>query len=113
MNAKPNILDMMNAIDLVKAGAAEYVKNNPEGPNWFPCGFAWLAYKCRKNAKEAGTLIAQGFRWDDYEKVYSLSPYQWTNTQSMDYKEAILQAGVEKAKRSYPDIAFYVRTRID
>ena len=110
---KPNILDVQNAVGYIAAGAAEYVQKNPEGPNWYPCGFAWVTYKCRKNAKEAGSLIARGFRWDDYEKVYTLSAYKFANTQSMDYQESVLRAGVAAAARHYPNIHFGIRTRID
>lgn len=108
-----NVREMEEAIRCLKAGAAAYVRNNPEGPHWYPCGFAWVTYKCRKNAKEAGSLIAEGFRWDDYEKVYTMTAYEFTNTQSMDYKEAVLRAGVRNATQRFPNIGFGVRTRID
>lgn len=107
----PNILDVQNAILAAKAAARAYVAANPEGPNWFPCGFASLTYKCRKNAKEAGALIAEGFRWDDYRKEYSMSAYEFTNTQSMDYKEAILLAAARGAEPF--GVNFSVRTQID
>jgi hypothetical protein len=77
-------------IEAAKHAAREFVSTTPEG-HWYPCGFAWLQYKCRKNAKEAKVLLDAGFRWDDYSKTYQLSPYEFTNTQSMDYKEAILR----------------------
>lgn len=87
----PNILRA--AITAGKAAAAKYVRENPEDENnWFPCGFANLHYKCRKNAKESAVLQAEGFRWDDYRKTYSHGAYSWTNTQSLNYKAAILTA---------------------
>ena len=109
----PNILDIQNAIAAGKKAAAQYVAQNPEGSNWWPCGFAWVNYKCRKNAKEAGALMAEGFTWDDYRKVYSLSPYAWTNTQSMDYKAAILRDFVAAANTYMAADLFSVRTYID
>ena len=72
--------------------ARQHVKDNPEGANWYPCGFAWLTYKCRKNAKEAAILLQAGFRWDDYSKLYTFSGGSFSNTQSMNYKTEILRA---------------------
>lgn len=69
--------------------AQHYVSQNPEGANWYPCGFAWATYKCRKNAAEAKVLTAYGWTWDDYRKLYTLSMGKFHNTQSMDYKVAI------------------------
>lgn len=95
-----------------KAAAALFVKTNPEDPaNWFPCGFANLRYKCRKNAKEAKVLLAEGFRWDDYEKVYSHGAYDWTNTQSLNYKAAILE--VMRDKMALAGVTTYVHQRWD
>lgn len=110
----PNILDVQNAIQAAKNAARAYVAANPEGPNWYPCGFAWMTYKCRKNAKEAGALQAEGFRWDDYRKMYTMSAYQFVNTQSMNYQEDILRAAVRATAQFIPDgVVFGVESRID
>jgi hypothetical protein len=106
------VITLRVAIESAKRAAVEFVKANPEDPkNWYPCGFAWLTYKCRKNAKEAADLIAHGFRWSDYEKRYILSPYEWTNTQAMDYKESILRA--MQAELKVHGYEFGIHTRID
>lgn len=94
-----------------KARAAAYVRANPEGPDWYPCGFANLLIKCRKNAKFAVVLKAEGFRWDDYNKAYAHGAYDWTNTQSMYYKEAILRAFLSALRDA--GIPARVETRID
>lgn len=110
----PNILDVQRAADAIIAAGQAYVAANPEGQNWYPCGFAWITYKCRKNAKEAGSLIARGFRWSDYEKEYTLSAGKFTNTQSMNYQEDILRAAVRAADPFIADgVTFRVRSRID
>jgi hypothetical protein len=104
-------MNLAAAIAKGKEAAAAYVRANPEGPNWYPCGFAWLTYSCRKNAKESKTLLANGFRWDDYHKEYTFGAYEWTSTQSMDYKTDILRAmQTELAKHNF---VFGVRSRID
>ena len=107
----PNILDIQNAIAAGKKAAAQYVAQNPEGSNWWPCGFAWVNYKCRKNAAEASVLIDEGFRWDDYRKTYTLSAGKWHNTQSMDYKVEIIRAF--KAAAGEAGVAFGIEDRID
>lgn len=107
--ANPTVLRA--AIREGKRLAAEYVAANPEGPNWWPCGFANLHIKCRKNAKVAAVLKDEGFRWDDYRKSYAHGAYDWTNTQSMDYKEAILRV-FQQALRDC-GIPSNVETRID
>ena len=80
-------------------------------PEAFPCGFAWITFRCRKNSKLAPVLLEAGFRWDDYDKRYIMSPYAWTNTQDMDFKEQICRAFVDAAE----DVGahFGVRSRID
>ena len=40
----------LNAALNVAIAAGRVEAQTPES-SWFPCGFAWLAYKCRKNAK--------------------------------------------------------------
>lgn len=98
-NPTVNAATLLTAIRDGKAAAAAYVAAHPEGPNWYPCGFANLHYKCRKNASIASILIAEGFRWDDYLKSYSHGAYDWTNTQSLDYKSGILQAFADAAEK--------------
>lgn len=101
------------ALHLAIAAGHDYVKATPENPNdWYPCGFAWLTYKCRKNAKESAILKEVGFRWDDYRKEYSLSGGTWSNTQAMDYKTAICLAVLDSLKESgYSNFGF--QNRID
>jgi hypothetical protein len=107
-----NILDMQNALDAGEKAAKEYVAGHAEGPNWYPCGFVWLTYKCRKNAKEHVALLSRGWRWDDYDKCYALSMGKFHNTQSMSYKEGIGRAMLERLNQS--GIAgFGYRERID
>lgn len=85
-------------------------------PHWFPCGFAWLAIKIRKNGALANTLKARGFRWDDYRKHYYFSMSSdmvkaadmW---QSMNYRERCLKALAVVLKDAGFDC--YVETRID
>lgn len=98
----------------IEAGRIE--AQTPEA-HWFPCGFAWLAFRCRKNAKISKTLIALGFRWDDYAKHYYTSLYQDIQSvesmwQSMDYRARILRT-VAKSLRESGVEDFYVDTRID
>lgn len=106
-----NVAKLEDAIVKGTAAAFAFVNANPEGKNWYPCGFAWLAYKCRKNAREAAVLKAHGFSWDDYEKCYSLWAGKFHNTQSMDYKESILRAMNEVIAAE--GFTMRVRTRID
>lgn len=110
----PNILDVKHAITAILEAGHKYVAENPEGPNWYPCGFAGITYKCRKNAKEHVALVNAGFRWDDYHKEYYLSAYTFTNTQSMNYQEDILRAAVRAANPFIADgVSFGIRSRID
>ena len=111
---------MHTDMDFVNAFHAGIEKLNVEAaiaePHWFPCGFAWLALKIRKNGKLAHTLKSLGFRWDDYRKHYYFSmssdmvkaPDMW---QSMDYRSRCLNA----VSTVLNDAGFptYVETRID
>lgn len=100
-----------------KAIAAGRVESATPEAHWFPCGFAWLAYRCRKNAKISKTLIALGFRWDDYAKHYYTSLYREISSvpdmsQSMDYRARVLRAVAKSLNESGIE-GFYVDTRID
>ena len=103
-------LDLDTALKNAAAAERAYFATNPEPRNWFPCGFSWLSFRCRKNAKVSKTLIANGFRWEDYRKAYIRSSS--TFSQSMYYTAA----GLEVAAKSLEDAGFagfYVDTRID
>lgn len=82
---------------------------NPE-THHFPCGFAWITYKCRKNAKIGKELAALGARWSDYHKEYTL--HVNTRTQDMDYNAQCCRVFV-KAMREAGFEGFEVRTQID
>lgn len=86
-------------------------------PHWYPCGFAWLSIKMRKNGRLAKTLIAYGFRWNDYDKAYQTSMYDRivsieNMSQSMDYRARVLNA-VTACLHIHGLTEFYVNTRID
>ena len=78
-------------LQAINAGAA-YGKTLNVG--WYPCGFAGIAYKCRKNAKVSKVLIECGFRWSDYEKQYRLSAPE--GSQSMTAKEMVAQHIIDR-----------------
>ena len=64
--------------------------------SWFPCGFAWLCCKTRKNSKLGKELVRLGFRWNDYYKRFESSAYNSIPSidgmsQSMDYRVRIMQ----------------------
>ena len=85
--------------------------------SWFPCGFAYLVYPCRKNAKESKVLIDMGFRWNNYDKAYQSALYHSIPaiagmSQSMDYRERILRAVCNELHNAGFTKA-YVTTRID
>lgn len=66
-------------------------------PHWYPCGFAWLAIKHRKNGPLSATFKHLGWRWNDYEKAYTYSmPASFRVApnmgQSMDYAARCLGA---------------------
>ena len=101
-----------DAFDTAVAAGAAYVKTTPEG-HWYPCGFANLiAPKVRKNSAMGKELLAAGFRWEEYGKRFSFSPYVFTNTQSMDYKADILRE-VQKVLEEKGFTGFFVETRMD
>lgn len=85
-------------------------------PHWYPCGFAWLTIPMRKNGALAKTLVAHGFRWNDYRKAYTYSMPKWMKmasdmSQSMNYAERCLKvlAGV----LTEAGFKCHVETRID
>lgn len=104
--------ELQLALESAEATARAYIAGNPEGPNWYPCGFVWLTYKCRKNAKESAILIQNGWRWDDYEKRYTLSMGRFHNTQSMSYKEGIARVMLDSLEKAGMT-GFAYRERID
>lgn len=96
----------------VVAGQA-YVHANPENEaNWFPCGFVWLTYRCRKNSKEGKVLAAMGFRWSDYDKQFQHSFYEISRTQSMCYRENVIGA-MRDSLHSNGFPGFAMASRID
>lgn len=102
-------MSLANAIAKAKTAAASFIANNP-APHTYPCGFAWVEFKCRKNAREAKELIAAGARWSDYAKAYSISIN--TPTQSMFYNEAACDAFVASMiEQGFT--GFHRRSRID
>jgi len=87
-----------------------------EESHWYPCGFAWLAIKIRKNGKLSNTLKSLAFRWDDYRKHYYWSmPHAAVKfpsmSQSMDYRARCLRAIADELNQAGFDC--YVETRID
>jgi hypothetical protein len=101
-----------SAINTAVTVGQAYVKENPENPaNWFPCGFVWATYRCRKNSKEGKVLAQMDFRWDDYAKHYSRSFYELSNTQAMTYREGVLTAVVNSLRDNGYD--FRVESKID
>lgn len=103
--------DLATALKTAFLAGNSFVADTPEG-HWYPCGFAWLTYKCRKNAKEAATLKDNGFRWDDYRKEYTLGAFKWKATQSMDYQISIVREVQQSlAESGFPQ--FGVDSRID
>lgn len=98
----------------IEAGRVE--AQTPE-PHWFPCGFAWLSYQCRKNSKIGKELQSAGFRWNDYDKAWQTSLYDAipsieNMSQSMDYRARVLNAVCNSLKKQ-GFTEFYVNTRID
>lgn len=85
------------------------IKNASMDVFW-PCGFAWITFKMRKNHKHAKALINDGAYWDDYSRAYKYRCHA-TSSQNMDYKQAILN----DVARYFQDngIPVYVETRID
>lgn len=81
-----------DAVQNAVATGHTYAVKNPEGQHWYPCGFAQLSIHIRKNDRRSKILLNNGFRWDDYNKSYYLYGGRFTNSQSMNYKESILDA---------------------
>lgn len=94
-----------NAFAAVNAHRAK----NPETHN-FPCGFAWVTFKTRKNSKVGKELAALGHRWSDYHKSYHISVS--TRTQDMDYNTECCNVFVN-AMRAAGYEGFNVESRID
>ncbi len=106
----------LNAALNVAIAAGRVEAQTPES-SWFPCGFAWLAYKCRKNAKIGKELQQLGFRWNDYDKAWQTSLYDSIQSisgmsQSMDYRARVLNTVAKSLRESGFD-GFCVDTRID
>lgn len=100
-----------------KAVEVGMIESKTPEPHWYPCGFAWLAIRIRKNHRLAKTLIGLGFRWDDYDKSYQTSLYNTIPcaysemSQSMDYRARILNSVASVLQSE--GMPFNVRTRID
>lgn len=77
----------------------------------WPCGFAWIGLKIRKNHKFAKLLIEFGFRWNDYAKQFEYRGHDISHAQNMDYREQFLN-DMSQYLRSH-GIPSYVETRID
>jgi hypothetical protein len=57
----------------------------------YPCGFAWVELKCRKNSKIGKELEKEGIMdWDDYEKRYKY----WIG----DYNQSMLHKAAHGKK---------------
>lgn len=88
--------------------------STPEA-HWYPCGFAWLCIKIRKNGALAKTLLSLGFNWDSYHRTYMYSmPNQYIAEgmwQSMDYAARCLRAMAAKLREA--GFECYVKTHID
>lgn len=98
----------------IEAGREE--SKTPEA-HWFPCGNAWLSYKCRKNARIGTILKDMGFRWDDYRKAwqstfYNTIPCIAGMSQSMEYRARIVREMARVLKEEGFE-GFYVETWID
>lgn len=109
-------IGMLN-VAMVKAIEAGKAESMTAETHWYPCGFAWLAYRCRKNSKIGKALQAMGWRWSDYEKAWQTSLYDVIPaisgmSQSMDYRARIL-AKVRDVLKAEGFTEFYVETRID
>lgn len=94
--------------DLVGHVAAKGQKNLDQ---MWPCGFAWIVFKIRKNHKHAKALLDAGAYWNDYEKCYQYTPHKFTHSQNMDYKAAILSAVSGYFQEQ--GLPVWVNTRID
>lgn len=105
--------NLQNALNAGLAAAAEESKT-PE-PQWYPCGFAWLNIRMRKNHRLSRILIENGWRWDDYRKSYTfslpMSMHAPNMSQAMDYKERVLQK-MRDVLLDY-GVPSYVSTHID
>lgn len=73
----------------------DYATQSKPAQDSYPCGFAQLNLRLRKNDKRASILTAAGFRWDDYSKVWYLYGGVFTNYQNVDFKENILEAAAK------------------
>lgn len=113
-NATVTAAALLNAFNIgMEAMAKEAEK--PEA-HWYPCGFAWIAVKIRKNNKLAKTFLANGWRWDDYAKAYTFrmpaDMYKVKDMwQSMDYAARCLNAMCKELTAI--GVNAYVDTRID
>lgn len=102
-------MNLSEAIRNAYCAVHHYQVANPATHN-YPCGFAWVEFRCRKNAREAKELIANGARWNDYAKCYSLSVS--TRTQDMDYNFACCRTFADAMKEAGYE-GFRACSRID
>lgn len=77
----------------------------------YPCGFAWVELKCRKNSKIGKELESEEiFKWDDYLKVYKY----WVGdyNQSIQHKEVHAEKLAEILSREL-FVDFKMNSRMD
>jgi len=77
----------------------------------WPCGFAWINVKIRKNHRLASILREHGFTWNDYNKTYQYRGHSISGAQNMDYREKFLNVMVDHMRNN--GIPCYVETRMD
>lgn len=102
-------MNLTQAINNAFLAVHDFKTTNPETRH-FPCGFAWVSFKCRKNSKVGKELQALGARWSDYNKYYRISVP--TRTQDMEYNIRCCEAFVRAMKANGFD-GFNVESRID
>ena len=77
----------------------------------YPCGFASVCIRMRKNGPGYKLLKAAGWRWSDYYKHWCLSAGRFTMTQSMRVHEEIARSISNYLVQN--GIASNVQSRID
>ena len=92
------------------AGILSAQKNRNMDMIW-PCGFAWITLKVRKNHKLAKFLKNFGFSWNDYGKSYQYRGHDISHAQNMDYRVQFLNDMNEVLRAN--GIPSYVDNRID
>lgn len=64
------------------------------------CGFAWVNIYADRRKAEGKEIKAAGIGWDDYEKAFHISSYEFgAHGQSVERKEAACKAAAEVFKR--------------